>query len=240
LKPFLFDPNDLSSIKAAAETFLKDEWRLDVLFLSSDKPPAAFLVAQILLPHMTTTASHFCHPNPSIRVIWISSNTSSHSLISESTSSHPSIPNVPSNLSNVDITYLIAHEIANRQHTQEFRETDLYAHTLPNSNPSGVQHVVVDSTMPGSRLQRSIGRMLLAGSKDDEYAACTLLCAGLAPEVRSGDLVVPWGRQGAVSAHVRGCTVAKESEEKSVSARLYEWYKEEGWQFMYHEDDAPT
>jgi retinol dehydrogenase-12 len=222
LKPFLFDPADLCSIKVAAETLLEDEWRLDVLLLSSDKLPPSFLIAQLLLPRMMNTASHFCHPNPSIRMIWISSSTSS-----------PHIPNAPSTLSIMNITYLIAHEFANRPHTQELENVDPHAHTLPDSNPSGVQHVVVDSTMPGSNLQRSMGRLLLTGSKDDEYAACTLLYAGLAPEVRSGDLVVPWGRKGVVSAHVEACTVAKESEEKSVSARLYEWYKEEVRQLMY-------
>jgi hypothetical protein len=66
----------------------------------------------------------------------------------------------------------------------------------------------------------------LSDSKGDEYAACTLLYAGLAPEVRSGDWVVPWGRKGSVPENVKVCRMVREGEQKSVSERVYEWCEE--------------
>jgi retinol dehydrogenase-12 len=74
-------------------------------------------------------------------------------------------------------------------------------------------------------------RRLVSGSKEDEYATCTLLYAGLAPEVRSGDWVVPWGRKGDVPENVRDGTTAPEGDE-SVSTRIFGWYEAEVEQYM--------
>jgi retinol dehydrogenase-12 len=92
-KPFVADLADLRSIKPAVETFLKDEWRLDVLFLNAGVmlPPAGnktkegydlemsvhcvapFLLATLLSPMLAQTATHYCHANASTRVVWVSS-----------------------------------------------------------------------------------------------------------------------------------------------------------------------
>jgi hypothetical protein len=58
-----------------------------------------------------------------------------------------------------------------------------------------------------------------------EKAVCSLLYAGLGPDVRSGDWVVPWGRKGEVPEHVRTYLVGT-TEEKNVSARVYAHYDE--------------
>ena len=59
--------------------------------------------------------------------------------------------------------------------------------------------------------------------KGSEYGAYTELYVGLGTDVRNADLVIPWGRKGSVPAHIVESTVAKEGEDKSVSARFYEW-----------------
>lgn len=208
LEPLIFNPSDPSSIKPALANLLENEWRLDVLFLSHADAKADFLIAKLLAPRMSTTASHFCHPNPSIRVVWISASPSS---------------------STTETKYLLAHEFSKRKQVTE-PEADAHAHTLPGSNPSGVQHVVVDATPLGSNVLRTM-RQLVLGSKEDEYATCTLLYAGLAPEVRSGDWVVPWGRKGVVPENVRNVITAQEGDE-SVSTRMFGWYEAEVEQYM--------
>jgi retinol dehydrogenase-12 len=66
----------------------------------------------------------------------------------------------------------------------------------------------------------------------EELEACTLLYAGFAPGVRSGDWVVSWGRKGGVPEGVREGMVKKGGETKSGSAVLYEQYNERMRKFM--------
>ena len=93
LKPFPIDLSNLSTVKPAVEVFKSEEYRLDVLFLTPEDttPPegsktidghdidiatnclAPFLLVSLLQPIMQNVASHFCHPNQSIRVVWVSS-----------------------------------------------------------------------------------------------------------------------------------------------------------------------
>lgn len=87
-------------------------------------------------------------------------------------------------------------------------------------------------TIPGSKLPRAMRRLMLSDAKETEYRACTLLYAGLAPEVRSGDWVVPWGRKGSVPEHVRDGAVIKAKVVEAVSAGLYERCREEVKQFV--------
>jgi retinol dehydrogenase-12 len=185
VKSFIYDPTDLASIKIAVDSFLEEEWRLDVLFLDTNDTDTnnflrSFFLAKLLLPILHTTASHFCHPNPSIRVVWISS-------------SHGDAEQV----------YLLAHEFSQRKHDGQV--PDAHAHTLPNSNPLGVQHVFVDQRGSGSNLHRSIRRLKPSLAGESEYELCTLLYTGLAGDVRSRDWVVPWGRKDDVPEHVREC-----------------------------------
>lgn len=87
LKPFLTSPADLPTIEPAAESFLKDNFRLNVLFLNPDATADSdnvdlamrasclvpFLLMRLLYPLMHRTATHFCHLNTSIRIVYVSS-----------------------------------------------------------------------------------------------------------------------------------------------------------------------
>ncbi|KAH7392082.1 hypothetical protein DE146DRAFT_661612 [Phaeosphaeria sp. MPI-PUGE-AT-0046c] len=189
LKPFIYDAADLSSVRTAAQALLKDEWRVDVLFLDvsaaqseregKDLILSSFLLATLLLPRMHTTASHFCHPNPSIRIVWITKNDA---------------PHAEGRLASPVSVYGLAKEFARRGYEQV---DEAHTHTLPNSNPVGVQHVVVDMAIPESSTQRFL-RTLIPGQTHPDREACTLLYAGLAPDVRNGDYIIPWGRKGLV------------------------------------------
>jgi retinol dehydrogenase-12 len=129
LKPFIYNVADLQSIKQAVRSFLEAEWRLDILFLDAlesvdGNSMPAFLLAKLLSAIMHTTATHFCHPNPSIRVIWISN--SSIAPVCEGNSA--------------GTMYMLAHEFAHRGYSHV---NDPHIHILSNHNPLGVQHVVV-------------------------------------------------------------------------------------------------
>lgn len=206
LKPFNYNPSNKFSIEQAAQNFLNKEWRLDVLFLNTYEDGAAhlpsFLLAKLLLPRMQTTASHFCHPNPSIRIVWISN---SHA------------PRDPYGRNSAETSYLLAHEFSRRKFVEA---DDTHAHTLPNSNPSGVQHVVVDAYMPESHLRRYLRGLISVIVKGEDHAACILLYAGMAPDVRGWDWVIPWGRKAGVPGHVAASKV-RTNEGKSVSEELY-------------------
>jgi retinol dehydrogenase-12 len=214
LHPFLINSSDLSSINPAVAHFLSQEWRLDVLFLNANDINASFLLARLLLPIMQTTASHFCHANPSIRIVWISTASAA----------------TKNNTNSVNIVYLLVYDFVHRSHDEE--RVDLHAHTLRSSNPSGVQHVVVDAAMPTSNLKYLFGRWVPGMRKVAEYEAHTLLYDGLAPDVRTGDWVIPWERKGNVSERVREGIAKREGEEMSVSAELYNYYSEKTRFFM--------
>ncbi|KAH3969057.1 hypothetical protein HBH69_209180 [Parastagonospora nodorum] len=205
LKPFVYDPSDLASVKSAVDNFLENEWRLDVLFVNcSNEFLPCFVLVKLLMPILQTSASHFCHPNSSIRVIWISEEDSAQA--------------------SCDQLYFLAQEFSRRKQCPKLN--DSYAHTLPNSNPSGVQHVLEDQRRQGADLRRSFGRFLPFGAQRTEYDVCTLLYAGLAPRVASGDWVIPWGRKGEVSEFVRACTARQNDETNGVAAALFEHYEE--------------
>jgi retinol dehydrogenase-12 len=121
--------------------------------------------------------------------------------------------------------YLLAHEFAAREHAQ-------------GANTFGVQHVVVHTTVQGSKVLRAVGRWLRGGRTEDELEACTLLYAGLAPGVRSGGWVVPWGRNGNVPEGVMEGT--RKYGDESVSAVLYEWYMERRRKLVSFRDEQPT
>jgi retinol dehydrogenase-12 len=209
LKPFLFDSKNFETIMSAVTSFLAQEWRLDVLFLDTNASNilSSFILAKQLLPIMATTASHFCHPNPSIRVVWISNTNTNHI-------------DADMGFSGAEELYLLAHEFADRKIE---RVDDTRAHTLPNSNPSGVQHVLVDQYMAGSSLGLSMRRLMPGRARNEDHEACTLLYAGLAPDVRSLDWVIPYGKKAIVPDRVRQSIATPNASGKKVSARLYEW-----------------
>ncbi|KAH8722491.1 hypothetical protein GQ44DRAFT_729596 [Phaeosphaeriaceae sp. PMI808] len=226
LKSFIWNDKNLHSINLAVQKFLTQEWRLDVLFLNTDIPQASdissillpsFLLATLLLPILHTTASHFCHPNPSIRIVWSGSSAPVDGIYFNEEFT------MPKQLETLHLLYLLAYEFSSRGHTQGTGEIGINVRTLPNSNYSGVQHITAKSSMPGSKLKRLIRRLVPFSPQDHEYEGYTLLYAGLSPDTRSGDWVIPWGRKSNVPEHVRACLMVESGEEKGFSARLYAW-----------------
>jgi retinol dehydrogenase-12 len=205
LKSFIYDVADLHSIKTVVQAFLEEELRLDVLFLDTaeDDVLPSFLLAKLLRPVMHTTASHFCHANPSIRVIWTAESNFSGAYGDKA----------------VGELYLLAQEFAYRGPSDADEQP--HANTLPNRNPDGVQHVVVDRTLSDSKFSRVILNWIPRILQGTQYMAYTLLYAGLGPDVRSGDLIIPWGRRGNVPADVVMCTEHKDGEGESRSQILY-------------------
>ncbi|KAH7070576.1 hypothetical protein BKA63DRAFT_80383 [Paraphoma chrysanthemicola] len=204
LKPFLFDAAAPETIENAVQQFSQQEWRLNMLFLSVNGGDllVAFALATLLSPVLHKTASQFCHPNPSIRVIWITPSSSDRST--------------------TDDVYLLADAFAHLPLPSISMQEDQYAHTLPNSNPSGVQHVCVTAELGQSKLQRSMRRFVPAVFNDElEKSACTLLYAALGPDVRSRDWVVPWGRKGVVPEFVREGAARTNGKVEPSSASLY-------------------
>jgi retinol dehydrogenase-12 len=134
---------------------------------------------------------------------------------------------IATTLSAARTAYLLAHEFAAREYAQ-------------GANTFGVQHVVVDTTVPGSKVLRAVGRWLRGGRTEHELEACTLLYAGLASGVRSGDWVVPWGRNGNVPEGVMEGTKKHGDGDESVSAVLYEWYKERRRKLVAFRDEQST
>ncbi|OAL52931.1 NAD(P)-binding protein [Pyrenochaeta sp. DS3sAY3a] len=256
LKPFVADMADLATLKPAVERFLRDEWRLDVLFLNDGgKMPAGsggqnvnaggcdtdmgvnclapFLLATLLGPRLAATASHFCHPNPSIRVIWVSTMLSLGTpaggvQFDDATGAPKQLRGPESYMQSKAGVYFLATEFARRQGDVKGGDEadELDRHTLRNSNPSGVQHVVVNPGFTAASLQSSLPAPLRglasAVAKRPEFGAYTELYAGLGPDVRSGDFVVPWGRKGDVPTHIKDNTNDINGG-KSVSKTFYEW-----------------
>jgi retinol dehydrogenase-12 len=261
LKPFIANMANLATIKPAVSVFLEKEWRLDVLFLNSgdstmtipssilakgnstnnyDTSSAAnclapFLLTSLLLPVMHTTAGHFCHPNPSIRVVWIASllgcSKSKGGMQLDSTTD---VTKFSSHIHPQAGRYLLAHEFGVRQAAYIAPQgTAFSTHTLPNSNPSGVQHVVVDIGFQEiSSVGRSIYRMIGTMSDRLECGANTLLYAGVGPDVRNGDFVIPWGRKGTVPTHIVEIVQTQDPQGKGASASFYELCEEQVAPFM--------
>jgi retinol dehydrogenase-12 len=206
LKPFIYDIAGLHSVKTAVQAFLEDEWRLDVLFLdtSAESLLSCFLLAKLMRPVMHTTASHFCHPNPSIRVIWIADSISSGARGYEA----------------MGEMYQLVHEFAHRRFSNADEQP--HAKTLPNRNPDGIQHVVVDHAPSGSGGSRVVLNWMPRFVQGTQYMAYTLLYAGLGPDVRSGDLIIPWGRKGSATGDVVMGVECKDGRGKSLSQLFYE------------------
>jgi retinol dehydrogenase-12 len=139
--------------------------------------------------------------------------------------------------------YFLAHEFAARQkttvsiaNTTKSQEVHHTTHTPSNINFEGIQHIALNPGFTSTSLQRGmpapIRAVMSAVFKGPEYGAYTELYAGLGPDLRSGDFIIPWGRKGSVPAHIVGGTVAKEGTVKSISALFYEWCEVQVREFM--------
>jgi NAD(P)-dependent dehydrogenase (short-subunit alcohol dehydrogenase family) len=259
LKPFVADLANLSTIKPAVDLFLSQEYRLDVLFLNAGvmtPPPnsktpqgvdlelgtnclSSFLLVSLLQPIMHNVASHFCHPNQSIRVVWVAS------LLNMSTPDggvQLDDNGVPKQFKGMDNymqskagVYLLAHEFSRRQkHTLPSATTSTAPNESNHGNPHSIQHITLNPGLMKTELQRHVpapGRVLMGAIfKGPEYGALTELYAGLAPGVNDGDFVIPWGRKGEVPAHIVEST--KDLDGKSVSSQFWEWCAAQTKPFM--------
>lgn len=259
LQPFIADLSSLQTIKPAVTAFLAQSYRLDVLFLNAGvmtPPPnsktadgydlelgtnclASFLLVQLLLPIMETTASHFCHPNPSIRIAWVSSllNISTPSggvQFDAATGAPKQLKAMENYMQSKAGVYLLAQEFALRQSqskSQSEASESSAANEMKHGNPHGVLHVLLNPGFMKTELQRHapppMRAVMSTVFKGPKYGAYTELYAGLAPNVKSGDFVIPWGRKGDVPCHLKESTKAGKEGEKSVSAKFYEWCEEQ-------------
>lgn len=149
---------------------------------------------------MRSTASHFCHPNPSIRVVWIAKSDAAYAK---------------DGAANAASVYGLAKEFARRKCEQL---DEAHQHTLPNSNPVGVQHVFVDMAMPESSAQRFMRVLMPGAGTGPGRESCTLLYAGLAPDVRSGDYIIRWGRKSPVPDSIVERAIVEENETSIVGS----------------------
>jgi len=269
LKPFIADFADLVAIKQAAEAFLRVEYRLDVLFLNNgvatiskaNKPEdvrnvdfgvdclAPFLLTKLLYPLMNRVSTHFCHPNTSIRIVYISSHLGRQtpggiSLFSSGTSlsylssslsssySYKELPDMPHHIQTRAGVYLLAHEFSVRHSS----DPKIDEHGIASRNPTGVLHVCVDLGPADSNAERyrppSLRNLIIPMSKGSKYGVYTMLYAGIAPGIQDGDFIVPYGRKGEAPEHVGTSKVVKDGQDRSVSARLYEWCETQIGPFM--------
>ncbi|KAF2264922.1 NAD(P)-binding protein [Lojkania enalia] len=245
LKPFIADLSDLNTIKNAVSTFLSSEYRLDVLFLNAGVmlPPAgsktkdgydlelgtnclaAFLLVKLLSPIMRDVSGHFCYPNPSIRVVWVSScldlGTPNGGVQLDEEGVPKQLKGMENYMQSKAAVYLLAHEFSKRE--------------KKNERGNGVIHVSLNPGFMKTELQRDMplpARLVMGVVfKGPKYGAYTELYAGLAPGVVDGGFYFPWGRKGDVPAHVAASTKTGDRS-KSVSNRLYDWCEEQVRSFL--------
>lgn len=253
LKPFIADLSSLATIRPAVDAFLGEEHRLDVLFLNAGvmtPPPgsktkdghdmkfgtnclSSFLLITLLTPIMSRVSTHFCHPNSSIRVISVASlfsiNTPSggvHFETSETSSGPKQLKGMDHYMQTKSGLYFLSREFSRRQLRPQTDENG-----MPNRNPAGVLHITLNPGLMKTELQRHaptpVRSIMGAVFKSPKYGAYTELYAGLSPDVKDGDFVIPWGRKGQVPEHLRESLKEGKAGEKSVSARFYEWCEEQ-------------
>jgi retinol dehydrogenase-12 len=194
---------------------------------------------------MQSVSTHFCHPNTSVRVIWVSAllNLSTPQggvqLIPSVSTTSPATSWTPKQFSGMQQhmqtkagVYLLAQEFSRRppplpsgSHSPALRQ-----------NPHNVLHVAVNPGFVKTNLHRHAALPLrgIMGAvfKSPKYGAYTELYAGLAPGVKQGDFIIPWGRKGCVPEHLSASLEVGDEGLKSVSARFYEWCEEQVKPFM--------
>jgi retinol dehydrogenase-12 len=264
LKPFIADLSDLSTIKPAVDLFLSETQRLDVLFLNAavmTPPPgsksvqghdlemgtnclSSFLLVSLLQPMLQATA-RLASETTSVRVVWVSSliarglssTTPKGGVQFDASGAPKQLKDMANYMQSKAGAVLLAHEFSLRQKATPT--------TTSTTTPTTVLHIALHPGFLKTELQRYMPAPLRALTsatfKGAEFGAYTELYAGLSPEVRDGDWVIPWGRRSEVPGHVEesfreggGESVSKcgsgngngnrsGSGSGSVSARFWEW-----------------
>lgn len=196
---------------------------------------SSFLLVTLLQPTMANVARHFCHPNQSIRVVWVSSlldvGTPRGGVQIDDAGAPRQLAGMQNYMQSKAGVYLLAHEFAARGKVPGHGDAKAATAAgskdgLSHGNPFGVLHVTLNPGLMKTELQRN-GPLVMRGImsavfKGPKYGAYTELYAGLAPDVRSGDYVIPWGRKGKVPYHIVQST-QDEDGKASVSKRFFEW-----------------
>ncbi|KAF2114436.1 short-chain dehydrogenase [Lophiotrema nucula] len=255
IKPFVADLANLATVKGAVAEFLKAEHRLDVLFLNAGvmQPPdgsktkdgydlemgvnclSNFLFVKLLTPIMEATSSHFCHPNPSVRVVWVAScldigtpqgGVQFPSTVAADPSCKPPMAQYMQTKAGI---YFLAHEFFQRSETV----ASVANPSMTNSNR--VMHVSLHPGFMRTELQRHMPAaaraVMSVTTKGPKYGAYTELYGGLAPQTENGAFYWPWGRKGEVPEHLIASTKKGENSQ-SVSEKFYDWCEEQVKSFM--------
>ncbi|OAQ68030.1 short-chain dehydrogenase [Pochonia chlamydosporia 170] len=224
------DLGDLTTIPKSAEQFLRQESRLDVLWLNAGVmvPPAGskttqgyelqlgtnnighFLFTKLLHPILKSTAASA--PRNSVRVIWVSS-----SAIDVAPSGVIDFTNMDYKRDERAWTKYGRSKAGNVLHAVEFaRRTESEGIVSVSLNPGNLA-TDLQRSMPG--WQAYVWAKLLAYPA--KFGAYTELFAGLHPDVKletSGMFIAPWGR--IVKAR-------KDLFDPALGRRYWEWTEEQ-------------
>jgi retinol dehydrogenase-12 len=208
---------------------------------------APFLLTSLLLPIMQTVSSQFCHPNTSIRVVWVASllnlstppggvqlvPSATATPSSKTTSWTPKqLEGMPHYMQSKAGVYFLSQEFGRRT------LPSTSSHTTPSdpNSPNNVLHICLHPGFLRTNLQRHapapLRSIMGAVFKGPKHGAYTELFAGLGPDLKQGDFVIPWGRKGCVPEHLKKSLNVGEDGLESVSARFYDWCGEQVKPFM--------
>ncbi|KAK3173359.1 hypothetical protein OEA41_006688 [Lepraria neglecta] len=234
------DLDDLTTIKASAEAFLRENDRLDVLLNNAGvmTPPqgsktkqgyelqlgtncvAPFLFTKLLMPILLQTAK--TAPAESVRVVWTSSNGAEYFS-----------PKKGVDLDNMDYK-----NDQSRWHKYGVSKAGNIFHGQELARRYGGKGIISVSLNPGglkTELQRHTPawqkRILNHMLYDPIYGAYTELYAGLSPDVNAshnGTYIVPWGRLHHPLRKDLVLSAKPESEGGSGQAlKFWEWSEEQ-------------
>ncbi|OAA58459.1 NAD(P)-binding domain protein [Niveomyces insectorum RCEF 264] len=229
------DLGDLSTVKASADAFLRQETQLHVLWNNAGVmvPPqgsttkqgyelqlgtnavAPFLFTKLLTPVLTSTAK--TAPVGSVRVVWVAS--SAAALFS---------PKGGVVLDNLDY-----HQDQTTWHKYGVSKAANILHAAEYARRVASDNIVSVSLDPGNlktplydnvpAYQRLFLKFVL---KEPVYGAYTELFAGLSPDVQpkdSGRFIEPFGKIGSARADVETSRKSKEEGGNGVAEAFYDW-----------------
>merc|ERR1712093_541883 len=233
------DLNDLTTIKASAESFLAQEKSLHVLWNNAGvmRPPqgsttkqgyelqigtnnvAPFLFTKLLTPLLKETAK--VSPPGSVRVVWVSS----------------SAAEAMSPKGGVDMDNLDYKKDQAVWHKYGVSKAGNVHHAKEFANRYGDDGIISVALNPGnlkSDLQRHLPRwqnmILQRFIYAQIYGAYTELFAGLSPDVTpetNGAWIVPWGRFVPLRADIEAGSKSEEQGGTGISKKFWEWSEDQ-------------
>ncbi|KAI0602498.1 hypothetical protein F4775DRAFT_245498 [Biscogniauxia sp. FL1348] len=241
LQPLLLDLADLSTIKPAAEQFMAQETRLDVLFhnagVMGTAPEAMssqgfelqlatnalgpFLLTRLLEPVILRTATSGRASPGSVRIVWVGSmlalGTPQGGVVWDAHTGQPRVhADMMSNYmqSKAGVTFL-ASEYAARLADHKVISTSLHP---------GMMKTELQRHMPAP-----VRGMMGVVFKGPAYGAYTELFAGVSPGVQirdSGRYIIPWGRFGTVPEHMAPGLKGEHEGGAGTAKKFWDWCEE--------------